>query len=95
MASSKVKCKYYMIVVPVISLLIAMVKNFRYEVNYFNVDREYLYEFLNNPFHNPPKWKVIMVIVFNSICDSTIFIVFFCRTFGNRCGFGCAIEEND
>jgi hypothetical protein len=35
--------KYYMISVSSISLLLAMVKNFRYEANVFNSDRDYPY----------------------------------------------------
>jgi ABC-type multidrug transport system fused ATPase/permease subunit len=66
-----------MLVVSLISLLIAMVKNFRYEVNYFVAERDYPFEFQNSPFHNPPQWKVIVIIVFNAICDSTIYIIFF------------------
>lgn len=79
--SETLAIKYYMLTIAPISLLLAMVKNFRYEVNTFNSDHNYPFEFQNNPFHNPPKWKAIVIIVFNAICDSMIYIVFFFITF--------------
>lgn len=72
---STLKIIYYILISSLLSVLLSLVKIFRYQVNFFQPQYDYPFEFEKNPFQDRSDFKFHFVFILNGIIDFLNYVV--------------------
>jgi hypothetical protein len=75
MCVSKMAIKFFIILSAILSVLLSLVKCFRFAVNSYVANHDYPYAFQNDPFHNPSDEIIGLIFITNGIVDFINYIL--------------------
>jgi hypothetical protein len=73
---SEIAIECFLIISSIVTLILSLVKCFRYEVNYFVTNHDYPFTFQNNPFYNPSQTITGLIFITNGIVDFINYVLF-------------------
>jgi hypothetical protein len=74
--ASTMAVKYFTLSVVISSVILSLVKCFRYEVNSYVSTHDYPFAFQNNPFYNPSEAVTALVFITNGFVDFVNYVLF-------------------